>query len=141
MSDPHAPQPAPPASGATTQTPHAPAPVPPPVPPVAPPARGQAARPAAPTTVGQTNAFALVSIITVFLMPIVGIIFGHLGLSQIKRTGDGGRGLALTAVIYGYASIVLVGLLIVVYVFAILAYVGVIFSAFSNSDLSSIEGY
>lgn len=55
------------------------------------------------TTVAKTNTYALVAVIVTFIAPIAGIVFGHLGLSQIKRTGDAGRGLALTGLIYGYA--------------------------------------
>lgn len=54
------------------------------------------------TTLKDTNTYALVAIILAFIVPIAGIIFGHIGLSQIKRNGDTGRGLALTALIYGY---------------------------------------
>lgn len=77
------------------------------------------AHPTVATTVKDTNTFALVSVIVTFMVPLAGIIFGHMGLNQIKRTGDAGRGLALTAVIYGYCVFGL-GLL-----FAIL-YIGVI---------------
>lgn len=68
------------------------------------------------TTVKDTNAFALVSIILTFMVPLAGIIFGHLGLNQIKRTGDGGRGLALTAVIYGYCMFALGLLFAIIYI-------------------------
>ena len=68
------------------------------------------------TTDGQTNTYALVSILTVMLSPIFGIIFGHLALSQIKRNGDAGRGLALTGVILGYASIALILIFMLTYV-------------------------
>jgi Domain of unknown function (DUF4190) len=48
------------------------------------------------------NALAIVAIITGFLAPLIGVICGHISLSQIKRTGESGRGLALTGVIAGY---------------------------------------
>lgn len=50
------------------------------------------------------NVFALLSIITVCMSPILGLVLGHIGLSTIKRTREAGRGLALTAVILGYAA-------------------------------------
>lgn len=68
-----------------------------------------------------TNAFAVVSIILVFIQPIAGIIFGHIALSQIKRSGDSGRGLALTGVIIGYIVAALLAIFVVLYVTLIFA--------------------
>ncbi|KAM9866411.1 hypothetical protein ACIFOC_00615 [Leucobacter aridicollis] len=76
------------------------------------------------TTVKDTNTYALVAIVLAFIAPIAGIIFGHLGLNQIKRTGDAGRGLALTAVIYGYCAIALGVLFVVMYIGFIVMIVG-----------------
>lgn len=76
------------------------------------------------TLVNETNTYALVAIITTFMMPLAGIIFGHLGLSQIKRTGDGGRGLALTALIYGYAVFAIGAAFVVFYVGFIFMMIG-----------------
>lgn len=76
--------------------------------------------PAAPstsaTTLDKTNTFALLSIILAFLSPIAGIVFGHLGLSQIKRNGDAGRGIALTGLIISYAYFVFLAIFIVLYI-------------------------
>jgi hypothetical protein len=44
---------------------------------------------------------------------IVGAILGHVAMGQIKRTGEGGRPLALTAIIAGWI-ITGLGLLIVI---------------------------
>lgn len=68
------------------------------------------------TTVAETNTYALVAILLAFIMPLAGLIFGHMALGQIKRTGDTGRGLALTAVIYGYCILVVWALLIIFYI-------------------------
>ena len=92
-----------------------------------------ARRPVA-TTLKDTNTYALVAVILAFLSPIAGIIFGHLGLNQIKRTGDAGRGLALTAVIYGYCAIAL-GILFVV------LYIGVIAVAIGAASSSGYYSY
>lgn len=97
------------------------------------PAPQPVAQRAVPTTVGQTNTYALVSILTVMLSPILGIVFGHLGLSQIKRNGDAGRGLALTGVIIGYASIVLIFIFVMVYV----SIIGIFFASMG----SMMNGY
>ncbi|MFC5338811.1 DUF4190 domain-containing protein [Leucobacter denitrificans] len=52
-----------------------------------------------------TNVFAIISLIGAFFLSIVGIIFGHIALSQIKRTGESGRGLALAGTIIGYVRL------------------------------------
>ncbi|WP_431221318.1 DUF4190 domain-containing protein [Leifsonia xyli] len=53
------------------------------------------------------NTMAIVAFIVTFFINIVGIILGFIALSQIKRTGEKGRGLALAAVIIGFISIVI----------------------------------
>lgn len=71
----------------------------------------------------KTNTLAIVSLILAFFVSIGGIIVGHIALGQIKRTGEGGRGLALAGLVIGYVFTGL-GLLIVIgYIvfFAILA--------------------
>ncbi|MBP2435437.1 DUF4190 domain-containing protein [Microbacterium amylolyticum] len=37
--------------------------------------------------------------------PLLAVIFGHIATSQIKRTGDSGRGMAITGLIFGYVAI------------------------------------
>ncbi|MGO3146714.1 MAG: DUF4190 domain-containing protein [Leucobacter sp.] len=81
------------------------------------------------TTAADVNTYALVSIILTFLVPIAGIIFGHLGLSQIKRTGDAGRGLALTAVIYGYCVAALGAIFFITYIGLFVMLIGTAASA------------
>ncbi len=49
-----------------------------------------------------TNGLALASIIVVFFSSVVGLILGHVALSQIRRTGEQGHGMALAAVIIGW---------------------------------------
>ncbi|WP_269938219.1 DUF4190 domain-containing protein [Arthrobacter sp. HY1533] len=50
-----------------------------------------------------TNGLAIAAFITVFFVNIAGLVMGHIALAQIKRTGQDGRGLALAAVIIGWA--------------------------------------
>jgi hypothetical protein len=38
---------------------------------------------------------------------LVGVICGHISLSQIKKTGEQGRGMALAGVIVGYIGLAL----------------------------------
>lgn len=50
----------------------------------------------------KTNVLAIIALIAAFVFPLAGIIVGHIALSQIKRTGEGGHGLALWGTILGY---------------------------------------
>jgi peptidyl-prolyl cis-trans isomerase B (cyclophilin B) len=36
----------------------------------------------------------------------LGVIFGHIAIGQINKTGEGGRGLAIAGLIIGYIGIV-----------------------------------
>ncbi len=74
-----------------------------------------------------TNTMAIIALIGAFLVPIVGIICGRIALSQIKRTGETGRGLALAGVIIGYVYTILLLIIIIVSValpFVFLALLG-----------------
>lgn len=61
----------------------------------------------------KTNVLAIVSLVTSILGWFVGItlfagiICGHIALSQIKKTKEGGRGLAIAGLIVGYIGIAL----------------------------------
>lgn len=80
-------------------------------------APGYAQAPAA----APTNTMAIVSMISSIIgwfafgsLCIVGVILGHISLKQIKTSGEGGRGMALTGVIMGYIGIAgwVIGLII-----------------------------
>jgi uncharacterized protein DUF4190 len=65
---------------------------------------------------------AIAALIRVFVFYPVGIVLGHVARGQIKRTGEGGRGLATAALVIGYLQVaVTVG---VIAVAAILVAVG-----------------
>jgi peptidyl-prolyl cis-trans isomerase B (cyclophilin B) len=64
----------------------------------------------------QANSLAIVSLVCAFVFAPLGILFGHLSLSQIKKTGDEGRGMALAG-------------LVISYVITLLAIVAVVFAA------------
>jgi peptidyl-prolyl cis-trans isomerase B (cyclophilin B) len=66
------------------------------------------------------NVLAIVAFIAAFFVSIVGIILGFIALSQIKRTGEQGRGLALAAVIIGFAAFAL-GIIFSIIIFAAIA--------------------
>lgn len=59
------------------------------------------------------NGMAIGAFIAVFFVSIVGLVLGYVALGQIKQTGEGGRGLALAAVILGWISVILTVLLVV----------------------------
>jgi uncharacterized membrane protein len=81
-----------------------------------PPQQPQYGQPGAPAD-SRWNTLAIVAFIVTFFINIVGIILGFIALNQIKRTGEKGRGLALAAIIIGFASIVL-GIIITIVVFS-----------------------
>lgn len=68
----------------------------------------------------RTNTFAILAIVTVWFGGILGLIFGYIGLSQIKRSGEGGHGLALAAVIIGWVAIAC-GLIVTILFFTLFA--------------------
>ena len=77
----------------------------------------------------KTNGLSIASLIASILgiigvLPFVGslagAIMGHISLGQIKRTGEGGRGMALAGVIIGWAGVALL-LLGVLFLFFVVA--------------------
>jgi hypothetical protein len=66
---------------------------------------------------GVTSTLAIVSFVLVFFATIPAIVLGHVALSQIRRTGQGGRRLALAALTIGYVITIggLVGVAIYFY--------------------------
>jgi peptidyl-prolyl cis-trans isomerase B (cyclophilin B) len=47
------------------------------------------------------------------LLSPLGIIFGHISLSQIKRTGESGRGMAIAGLVIGYLSLAGIALMVI----------------------------
>ncbi|MHA7985019.1 DUF4190 domain-containing protein [Rathayibacter sp. CAU 1779] len=73
-----------------------------------------------------TNGLAIGAFVSVWFVSLVGIILGHIALSQIKRTGERGHGLALAAVIIGYVSLGLVVLFLLFYVIVLIGILGTV---------------
>ena len=78
-----------------------------------------AARAAMVPPVANTNALAMASLacgVAQFMFgpvaAIPAIVFGHVARHQIKRTGEQGAGLALAGLILGWATVILIALLI-----------------------------
>ncbi|MDF2581678.1 MAG: cyclophilin [Mycobacterium sp.] len=65
-----------------------------------------------------TNALAIASLVCAFLLAPLGVVFGHISLSQIKRSGEDGRGLAIAGLVIGYLLTVL-GALVLVFTFVV----------------------
>jgi hypothetical protein len=83
--------------------------------------RPPACRPPAPPVAPGTNALAVAALACGIAQVIVGplgtiaaIVLGHLARHQIRRTGEGGAGLALAGLLLGWAAVALAGLLIIV---------------------------
>lgn len=64
----------------------------------------------------RTNTLAVIAFISSFFLSLAGVIMGHLALNQIKRTGEGGRGLAIAALVLGYAGIAFGLILLIIFV-------------------------
>lgn len=72
------------------------------------------AQPPQPPTVGsKTNAMAIVALVCAFILPVLGFILALVALSQIKKSGEKGHGVAVSAVIISIVMFILVGLLLV----------------------------
>ncbi len=68
-----------------------------------------------------TNALAIAALVCAFVFAPLGIVFGHISLSQIKKTGEEGRGLAVAGLIISYLITVLAILVVVLSVLFIVA--------------------
>ncbi|MCB0911086.1 MAG: DUF4190 domain-containing protein [Propionibacteriaceae bacterium] len=60
---------------------------------------------ATPPAADRTNVFAILAIVTVWFTGILGLVFGYIALSQIKRTGERGAGMAKAAVVIGWIAV------------------------------------
>ena len=69
------------------------------------PNQSPAGRPPVYVSVPPTNGMAIAALILVFVFFPAAIVLGHVARGQIKRTGEGGRGLATAALIIGYLQI------------------------------------
>jgi peptidyl-prolyl cis-trans isomerase B (cyclophilin B) len=78
-----------------------------------------------------TNSLAIVSLVCAFLFAPLGILFGHISLSQIKKTGEEGRGLAIAGLVVGYIFTVLTIVMIVL---------SVLFVAYVKRELQRLDG-
>jgi hypothetical protein len=63
------------------------------------------AAPQPPSPSGEVNTFATLSVVFAFVFAPIGAVLGHLGLSQVKRTGQRGHDRALIGVVLSYTFI------------------------------------
>jgi peptidyl-prolyl cis-trans isomerase B (cyclophilin B) len=78
-----------------------------------------------------TNALAIASLVCAFLVAPLGIIFGHISLSQIRKTGEEGRGLAIAGLVISYLITVLTILVVAL---------SVLFVVQVARDLEALDG-
>jgi peptidyl-prolyl cis-trans isomerase B (cyclophilin B) len=72
----------------------------------------------------KTNVLAIISLISAFIIPLAAVITGYIAQSQIRRTGEEGRGMARAGVIIGMVGTVLQGLFLIVWVSSFLSIMG-----------------
>lgn len=81
------------------------------------------------------NTLSIVALVGGFLVNIVGIVCGHIALSQIKRTGERGRGLALAGLIIGYVSLAAS----VIAVISLIAFAGIAATTVSSASSAALS--
>ncbi|OBF21930.1 peptidylprolyl isomerase [Mycobacterium sp. ACS4331] len=62
-----------------------------------------------------TNGMAVAALVTSLVFAPLGIVFGHISLHQIKRSGEEGRGMAIAGLVIGYllTTLAILGLILV----------------------------
>lgn len=63
----------------------------------------------------RTNVLAIISLISAFMFSAAAVVTGHIALSEIKRTGETGRGMALAGLIIGYVGVAFMIVIFIVY--------------------------
>jgi hypothetical protein len=67
-----------------------------------------------------TSTLAILALVFAFIIPPAGIVLGIVGLRQISRTGEGGRGLAVAGVAVGgvFTAIFVIYLVLIIIIIA-----------------------
>lgn len=77
----------------------------------------------------KTNVLSIITLVTGILgMAIIPVILGHISLSQIKKTGEQGRVMAIIGLVLGYIGLV-------TWIIVIIASIAVAGIAVSNGDI------
>ena len=85
----------------------------------------------------KTNGMAIAALVCSLVFAPLGIVFGHIALSQIKRTGEDGRGLAIAGLVVGYIFTAI----LVVYLIFVVIFLGALGSALNDSTYESDYSY
>lgn len=59
-----------------------------------------------PAATDKWNVLAIISLVSAFFVSLAAVICGHIALSQIKKTGEKGRGLAIAGLVLGYLGLI-----------------------------------
>jgi hypothetical protein len=82
------------------------------------------------------NTYAIIAIIMAcFVLPPLGIYFGHLAKRQIAETGEQGAELAHAAIIVGWVFTVLMGVMLLFFCGLFFVWLG-LFSAVASTEIS-----
>ena len=76
------------------------------------------------------NVLAIISLVSAFFVSLAAVICGHIALSQIKKTGEKGRGLAIAGLVLGYLG--LIGTIIFVVVVILVTIAGINDSSYTT---------
>jgi hypothetical protein len=57
---------------------------------------------APPVAPPKMNILAIISFVAAFVVPIAAVVLGHIAMSQLRTSGEQGRGLALAGLVMGY---------------------------------------
>lgn len=84
----------------------------------------------------RTNSMAIAALVSSLVVAPLGIVFGHIALSQINRTGEDGRGLAIAGLVIGY---ILTGIFVIW--IAVMIVLGALFTSAVNDSTYYDDGY
>jgi peptidyl-prolyl cis-trans isomerase B (cyclophilin B) len=59
---------------------------------------------------------AIAALVSALVFAPLGIVFGHIALSQLKHSGEDGKGLAIAGVVLGYVGTAIFLLALIFYV-------------------------
>ncbi|TQL52801.1 DUF4190 domain-containing protein [Subtercola boreus] len=69
----------------------------------------------------KTNVISIVAlVVSIVGFTVIGIVLGFIGLNQVKKTGEAGRGLAIAAIIIGFVELAL----LIIYIIVVVVIVG-----------------
>lgn len=96
----------------------------------------EAASTTQPTTTGQkTNTMAVVALVVsilFFTIPVVGLVLGIIALSQVKKKNEGGKGLAVGAIVISVIAVV-------IDIIVVMAFAGAIFGIKSELNRQGVD--